>query len=133
MPPHHAPRPQAESQHSGIRAEIERHPAVQDRHFINEPIVEPEKGQSSDGVDEEGRLRPPTKPHEQPAKHCLCAKAADEKRDQALGMGGLHGAGDSRDPAMSILRPKTIDSPSVFCFSMFKQGRRHNWGIISGA
>jgi hypothetical protein len=80
LPPRHPPPPQAQPQHHRIRAEIQRHPAVQDRHFIDEPIVEGEKGEQRDCVDKECRSRPLAEPDEQPAQHRLRAETADHQR-----------------------------------------------------
>jgi hypothetical protein len=53
---------------------------VQDRHFIDEPVIEPEKGDERDGVDKEGGARPAAETDEQPAQHRLCAETADHQR-----------------------------------------------------
>ncbi len=92
-PPHHPPPPHTQPQHRRVCAEIERHPAVEDRHFINEPIVEPKKGQQRDGVDEEGCPLPNAEPDEQPAQHRLRAETADHQcagGGQMLIGGGEH-------------------------------------------
>jgi hypothetical protein len=92
-PPHHPPPPNTQAQHRCIRAEIQRHPAVQDRHFIDEPIVEGEKGEEGDGVDEEGLGGPLAEPDEQPAQHRLRPETADHQRARRAQMligGGEH-------------------------------------------
>lgn len=78
-PPHHPPSPNTQPQHRRVRHKIKRHPAVEHRYFIDEPVIEPEKGQQCDGVNAEGRARPAAEPDEQPAQHRLGSEAANQQ------------------------------------------------------
>lgn len=103
IPPHHPPPPQAQPQHRRIRHKIQRHPAVEHRYFIDEPVIEPEEGDERERVDAKGRARPSAEPDEQPAQNSLCAETADQ---QCAGCAQMLIGGVERQPLDHMRRDK---------------------------